>query len=101
MARPWHEPGGDLDISGAIGPPLDEVMRDLLRSYGDERVSEAVAAYPQHYGETGFLASTPYPGIGKSLETVKQGPADLSGDVKAGDVRAPHSGPMIGGPHAP
>lgn len=67
-----HEPDETLDIKGIIGPPLEDMMQVLLRSYGDDRVDEAVAAYRQHYGETGLLGSVPYPGIGKSLEAMKQ-----------------------------
>jgi phosphoglycolate phosphatase len=67
-----HEPGETLDITRAIGPPLEELMQILLRSYGDDRIGEAVAAYRQHYGESGFLGSVPYPGIGKSLAEMKR-----------------------------
>src|SRR5260370_7310335 len=48
------------------------MMQILLRSYGDDRVGEAVAAYRKHYGESGLLGSVPYPGIGKSLEEMKR-----------------------------
>jgi phosphoglycolate phosphatase len=67
-----HEPDETLDIRGTIGPPLEDLMQILLQSYGDDRVGEAVAAYRQHYGESGFLGSVPYPGIGKSLEEMKR-----------------------------
>jgi phosphoglycolate phosphatase len=67
-----HEPDETLDVRGTIGPPLEDVMRILLQSYGDDRVGEAVAAYRRHYGESGFLGSVPYPGIGKSLEEMKR-----------------------------
>src|ERR1700694_5640460 len=67
-----HEPDEALDIRLTIGPPLEDMMKILLRSYGDDRVGEAVAAFRQHYGESGFLGSVPYPGIGKSLEEMKQ-----------------------------
>jgi phosphoglycolate phosphatase len=67
-----HEADETLDIRGIIGPPLEDMMLVLLRSYGDDRVGEAVAAYRQHYGESGLLGSVPYPGIGKSLEAMKQ-----------------------------
>ena len=55
-----------------IGPPLEEIMQILLRSFGDDRVGEGVAIYRKHYGESGFLGSVPYPGISKSLEEMKQ-----------------------------
>jgi phosphoglycolate phosphatase len=67
-----HEPDETLDIRGAIGPPLEELLQILLRSYGDDRVGEAVAAYRRHYGESGFLGSVPYPGIGSSLKEMQQ-----------------------------
>jgi phosphoglycolate phosphatase len=67
-----HEPDETLDISRAIGPPLEDVMHILLQSYGDDRVGEAVAAYRHHYGERGFLGSVPYPGIGQSLDEMKR-----------------------------
>jgi phosphoglycolate phosphatase len=67
-----HEPDQTIDIRGAIGPPLEDMIQILLRSYGDDRVGEAVAAYRRHYGASGFLGSVPYPGIGKSLEEMKQ-----------------------------
>jgi phosphoglycolate phosphatase len=67
-----HEPDETLDIRRTIGPPLEEMMHVLLQSYGDDRVGEAVAAYRQHYGESGFLGSVPYPEIGKCLEEMKR-----------------------------
>jgi len=67
-----HEPGETLDLKGFIGPPLEDVMAAVLRSYGDDRVGEAVTAYRRHCGETGFLGSVPYPGIGESLGEMKR-----------------------------
>ena len=89
-----HEPDETLDIRRTIGPPLEDIMQVLLQSYGDDRVGEAVAAYRQHYGESGYLGSVPYPGIGKSLEEMKRiGLRILSRDIKKGEFRNPHSGP--------
>ena len=67
-----HEPDETLDIRRTIGPPLEDMMQVLLQSYGDGRVGEAVAAYREHYGESGYPGSVPYPGIGKSLEEMKR-----------------------------
>ena len=67
-----HQPDETLDIRRAIGPPLEDLMQILLQSYGDDRIGEAIAAYRQHYGESGFLGSVPYPGIGHSLEEMKR-----------------------------
>jgi len=67
-----HEPDETLDIRRVVGPPLEDIMQVLLHPYGDDRIGEAVAAYRQHYGESGFLGSVPYPGIGQSLAEMKQ-----------------------------
>lgn len=67
-----HEPGEDLDMKGAIGPPLEDIMQGLLQRFGDDRVGEAVVAYRQHYGESGLFKSEPYPGIGSSLRRMQQ-----------------------------
>lgn len=52
----------------AIGPPLEDILQTLLQAYGDDRIDQAVAAYRQHYGETGLLGSELYPGISDALE---------------------------------
>jgi phosphoglycolate phosphatase len=67
-----HEPDETLDIRRFIGPPLEDVMHILLQSFGDDRVGEAVAAYRQHYGESGLFGSVPYPEIGKVLDEMKR-----------------------------
>src|SRR5262245_32276718 len=67
-----HEPDESLDVRHAIGPPLEEAMGVLLRSYGDDRVGDAVAVYRRHYGESGYLGSVTYPGICKSLVEMKK-----------------------------
>lgn len=67
-----HAPDEAFDITPFIGPPLEEVLRVLLRTYDDDRLDEAVSAYRQHYGDSGFLGSELYPGIGEALEDMRQ-----------------------------
>ncbi|MBK8160738.1 MAG: HAD hydrolase-like protein [Rhodospirillaceae bacterium] len=66
-----HEPDEALDVRRFIGPPLEEILHVLLQPYGDDRVDAAAIAYRQHYGESGYRSSIPYPGIGKALEEIK------------------------------
>ena len=66
-----HQPDETLDIKHVIGPPIEDIMRVLLQPYGDDRIDEAVASYRQHYGESGFRGSEPYPGIGNSLQAMQ------------------------------
>jgi phosphoglycolate phosphatase len=67
-----HSPDEAFDITPFIGPPLEDVLRALLRTYDDNRLDEAVLAYRQHYGDSGFLGSELYPGIGEALEAMRQ-----------------------------
>ena len=67
-----HAPDEAFDIAPFIGPPLEEVLRVLLRTYDDDRLEVAVVAYRQHYGDSGYLGSELYPGIGEALEDMRQ-----------------------------
>ena len=67
-----HEPDEALDVRRFIGPPLEDILQALLQSFGDDRVDDAVIAYRQHYGESGYRGSEPYPGIGKALDEMKR-----------------------------
>jgi phosphoglycolate phosphatase len=67
-----HDPGDALDIKGVIGQPLEDIMQALLEARGDDRIDEAVAAYRQHYGESGLFGSEPYPGIGAALDDMRR-----------------------------
>jgi phosphoglycolate phosphatase len=63
-----HAPDPATDFRGLVGPPLPEVMRRLLRPYGDDRIDHAVTAYRAHYGESGMYLATVYPGVADTLE---------------------------------
>ncbi|KJC41623.1 HAD hydrolase-like protein [Bradyrhizobium sp. LTSP857] len=67
-----HSPDEAFDITPFIGPPLEDVLRVLLRTYDDDRLDDAVSAYRQHYGDSGYLGSELYPGIGEALEDMRQ-----------------------------
>ena len=62
-----HRPD-DLDVGHLIGPPLEEVMAEVLGRFGDDRVAEAVLAYRDHYGSAGYLETTVYPGLAAALD---------------------------------
>jgi phosphoglycolate phosphatase len=62
-----HRPDS-LDIDNLIGPPLEEVMAEILGRFADDRVAEAVLAYRDHYGTAGFLETTLYPGLAAALD---------------------------------
>ena len=72
-----HVPGPMQDLSAVIGPPMDDVMRFLLAPYGDDRITEAVAAYRADYGQNGLFQSMLYNGIADSLNRMKLAGAHL------------------------
>jgi phosphoglycolate phosphatase len=72
-----HEPDPGFDLTALISPPVEEVMRLLLEPYGDDRVSEGVAAYRADYGQRGLFESVVYPGIPEALQTMLRGGAQL------------------------
>jgi phosphoglycolate phosphatase len=63
-----HAPDPAMDFRPLVGPPLPDVMRRLLRPYGDDRIDLAVAAYRAHYRESGMYLATVYPGVAETLE---------------------------------
>jgi len=52
-------------------------MRLLLEPYGDNRVTEAVAAYRAEYSRNGLFNCTPYPGIVQALREMRELGANL------------------------
>lgn len=72
-----HAPEPFGDLSALIGPPIEDVMRWLLERYGDDRVTEAVAAYRADYGQRGLFASLPYPGVAEALRALRDAGAQL------------------------
>jgi phosphoglycolate phosphatase len=63
-----HELPADQALDWAIGPPLAEVMVQLLKPFGDARVEQAVLCYRSWYATTGLFDARPYPGIPDLLE---------------------------------
>lgn len=59
------------DVAALVGPPIDDVMKFLLARHGDDRISEAVAAYREHYGAVGLFESAVYPGVPEALDSLR------------------------------
>ncbi|MCH5052277.1 MULTISPECIES: HAD hydrolase-like protein [Pectobacterium] len=60
-----------IDISALIGPPMNTIMHTLLTPYGDNRISETVKIYREHYALYGLYDSTLYEGIHSDLDRLK------------------------------
>jgi phosphoglycolate phosphatase len=72
-----HSPPPLLDMSGLIGPPIEEIMSTLLAQYGDDRVADGVAAYRSDYGERGLYGSSLYPGVADAMKDMRHAGAQL------------------------
>ncbi len=63
-----HAPDPAIDLTFAIGPPMQAVMGRVLALYGDDRVEAGVAAYRGHYGATGLFENSVYAGIPAAID---------------------------------
>jgi phosphoglycolate phosphatase len=63
-----HEPDPAVDLNFVLGPPLQDVIAEVLAHYGDTRIADGMAAYRQSYAETGMFNCTAYDGIPELLE---------------------------------
>lgn len=71
MMRLKLPPPDPIGLEWAIGPPLENVMRDLLVPHGDDRVAQAVSYYRQYYASVGLYNARPYDGIPELLEELR------------------------------
>jgi phosphoglycolate phosphatase len=62
-----HALTADHNLDWAIGPPLREVLAQLLLDFSDTRVDLAVATYRSWYGAVGLFDARPYPGVAEVL----------------------------------
>jgi phosphoglycolate phosphatase len=56
------------DIRTLIGPPMNVLVAQLLRPFGDDRVVQCVELYREHYRRQGLYDCTPYLGVAEALE---------------------------------
>ncbi|MDD1963772.1 HAD hydrolase-like protein [Pseudomonas putida] len=57
-------------ITHLLGPPMTQVMAQLLEPYGDDRVDEGVELYRTHYGQDGISGSVAYTGIRQVIDSL-------------------------------
>jgi phosphoglycolate phosphatase len=62
-----HAPDPSFDVTPLIGPPLPQVIAQLLQRYNDDRIEVGMAAYRTHYAEIGLHMATVYPGIADTV----------------------------------
>jgi len=63
-----HEPDLTQDLTWVVGPPLADLIGEILARYGDDRVDEAVALYRHHYNLGGMQQSPVFDGMRAVIE---------------------------------
>lgn len=66
------DPSNQGNLSRFIGPPLVDVMGELVGTENPDRVSQAVGAYRARYNTQGYLQNRPYDGIHDVLGRLKE-----------------------------
>ncbi|MDU8358480.1 HAD hydrolase-like protein [Pseudomonas syringae group sp. J309-1] len=65
-----HDFTPSAGITHLLGPPMTQVMAQLLVPYGDDRIDQGVELYRTHYGRYGISGSVAYPGIRQAIESL-------------------------------
>ncbi len=66
-----YELPATASLDWAIGPPLREVMVQLLAPFADTRADLAVTLYREWYGNVGLFDAVPYPGVAEVLDRLR------------------------------
>ena len=69
-------PNLPLDQS-LIGPPLPQIMAEVLGKEHQERIPEIIERFKAHYDAMGYLNTVVYPGISEMLAQLQQKNIDL------------------------
>jgi len=72
-----HTPDLARDLTWVVGPPLNELMEEVLRPYGETRVEEAVARYRARYQTHGRHETPLFPHIAPLLRAIAASPVRL------------------------
>ncbi|QJI39558.1 HAD hydrolase-like protein [Pseudomonas sp. ADAK2] len=57
----------DAETQKLFGPPMNQVVAELLAPFADDRIDECLHLYRSHYREQGLYQSLPYAGITRAL----------------------------------
>ncbi|RUT26035.1 phosphoglycolate phosphatase [Asaia sp. W19] len=77
IAALGHAPDVSIDLTWVVGPPLAELMAEVIGAYGDDRVTLAVSLYRRFYDETGRFQTPVFPHMAELLKTLARSPIRL------------------------
>ncbi|GBQ68484.1 phosphoglycolate phosphatase [Ameyamaea chiangmaiensis NBRC 103196] len=72
-----HEPDLSQDLTWVVGPPLHDLIGEILHRYGDDRVEDAVRRYRALYESRGMHHSPVYDGMRDVIAGFAASPARL------------------------
>ncbi|MDR6182192.1 HAD hydrolase-like protein [Asaia bogorensis] len=72
-----HEPDLSIDLTWVVGPPLAELMEEVIRVYGDNRVEKAVALYRALYDKSGKFQTPVFPHMADLLRALARSPVRI------------------------
>lgn len=67
-----HTPDPAEDLTWMIGPPMDQVIGQVLARWGDTRAQLAVDRYRANYVQLGLIGNAMYPGIEHAVRTLAE-----------------------------
>ncbi len=67
-----HAPDPAEDLTWMIGPPMEQVIGQVLSRFGDDRNAEAVARYRANYARIGVTGNATYPGIPDAVRALAE-----------------------------
>lgn len=72
-----HEPDSRHDLDWVVGPPLRDLIGEILRHYGDTRCDEAMALYRKHYEADGMKRTPVFTGMREVITSLAAAGARL------------------------
>lgn len=69
-----HVPDKTIDLTWVVGPPLAELMAEVIGFYGDTRVDEAITLYRRFYDDSGRFQTPVFPDMTGLLEILARSP---------------------------
>ncbi|GBQ22600.1 phosphoglycolate phosphatase [Acetobacter estunensis NRIC 0472] len=72
-----HDPDPEHDLNWVVGPPLRDLIGEILRHYDDTRCDEAMERYRRLYETTGKLQTPVFEGMRDVLDTLRAAGATL------------------------
>ncbi|NHN87443.1 HAD hydrolase-like protein [Acetobacter conturbans] len=72
-----HTPDPAHDLNWVVGPPLRDLIGEILSHYGDDRCEEAMVCYRKHYEAEGMHKTPVFSGMREAITEIGKAGATL------------------------